>query len=230
MGSPLAEKMPEPGKRPSTKLTTAGKESESPVFYDTTRPTCSLYLVCYRSGARGCDLQQLLCAVRTRFPSDESLDIVIYANPYLVQTDHQLFVEMRRLYTTQMCGFLRRYFSLKTLRSFRLLAFTPTTRPTEVPLDDFVLQEMMYAYRNPDRLSTTDDWVHWEFRLRRQDRRHALEFVEGWNTTRIAISGTIPWLASSLVGIIWAVTGGDTQTAFTVASFILTSSSSEVPS
>jgi hypothetical protein len=98
-----------------------------------------------------------------------------------------------------------------------------------VPLDDFVLQEMMYAYRNPDRLSSTDDWVQWVFRLRRQDRRHALEFVEGWNTTRIAISGTIPWLASSLVGIIWAVTGGDTQTAFTVASFILTSSSSKCP-
>ncbi len=84
----------------------------------------------------------------------------------------------------------------------------------------------MYAYRHPKTLSTTDDWVHWAFRLRRADQRHALEFVEGWNTTPIAISGTVPWLASSLVGILWAVLGGDTQTAFTVASFILTSSSS----
>ncbi|KAL8365260.1 hypothetical protein RB595_004185 [Gaeumannomyces hyphopodioides] len=124
-----------------------------------------------------------------------------------------------------MCGFFRRYFSLKTLRGFRVLAYTPTTRPTVVPFDDFVLQEMMYAYRNPDRLSSTHDWIHWVFRLRRRDRRHALEFVEGWNTARIAISGSIPWLGSSLVGIIWAATGGDPQTAFTVASFILTSSS-----
>jgi hypothetical protein len=86
----------------------------------------------------------------------------------------------------------------------------------------------MYAYRNPDRLfDASDDWVKWVFRLRRKDKRHALEFVEGWNTTRIAISGTVPWLASCLVGIIWTARGGDPQTAFTVASFILTSSSSE---
>ncbi|KAK0620419.1 hypothetical protein B0T14DRAFT_496952 [Immersiella caudata] len=127
-----------------------------------------------------------------------------------------------------MCGFFRRYFSLKTLRAFRVLAYTPTTRPTVVPFDDFVLQEMMYAYRNPDRLfHESDDWIKWVFRLRRKDKRHALEFVEGWSTTRIAISGTIPWLASCLVGIIWTARGGDPQTAFTVASFILTSSSGE---
>jgi len=84
----------------------------------------------------------------------------------------------------------------------------------------------MYAYKNPDRfLSDSDDWIRWVFRLRRKERRHALEFVEGWNTTRIAISGTAPWLSSCLVGIIWTAIGGDAQTAFTVASFILTSSS-----
>ncbi|KAK3900318.1 hypothetical protein C8A05DRAFT_17360 [Staphylotrichum tortipilum] len=216
-----------------TETTSTHETAEStPSFYDTAKPTCSLNLVCYRSGARGCDLQQLQCVLRTLFPSDASFDAVITANPHLVHTDDQFFREMRRLYTTQMCGFFRRYFSLKTLRSFRLLAYTPTTRPTVVPFDDFVLQEMMYAYRNPDRLSTAapgldhgQEWVCWVFRLRRSDRRHALEFVEGWNTTRIAVSGSVPWLASSLVGIIWTAAGGDAQTAFTVASFILTSSS-----
>ena len=99
-----------------------------------------------------------------------------------------------------------------------------------VPFDDFIMQEMMYAYRNPDRVSgTSSDWVQWMFRLRRKDKRHALEFVEGWNTTRIAIAGTVPWLSSCLVGIIWTAMGGDAQTAFTVASFILTSSSSKSP-
>jgi len=108
------------------------------------------------------------------------------------------------------------------------IQYTPTTRPTVVPFDDFVLQEMMYAYRNPDRLfHDSDDWIKWVFRLRRKHKRHALEFVEGWNTTRIAISGTAPWLTSCLVGIIWTAIGGDAQTAFTVASFILTSSSGE---
>lgn len=106
-----------------------------------------------------------------------------------------------------------------------------------MPLDDFILQEMMYAYRHPNRLGplsgsskhrSTDDWIRWVFRLRRRDRRHALEFVEGWNTTRIAVSGTARWLSSCLLGIVWTVmSGGDAQTAFTVAIFLLASSSSE---
>jgi hypothetical protein len=91
---------------------------------------------------------------------------------------------------------------------------------------------MMYAYNHPSRLqlspsrnTQSDDWIKWVFRLRRRDRRHALEFVEGWNTTRIAVAGTVPWLSSCLLGVVWTVMGGDPQTAFTVASFLLTSSS-----
>jgi hypothetical protein len=98
-----------------------------------------------------------------------------------------------------------------------------------VPFDDFVLQEMMFAYRHPDQLASNDDWIRWVFRLRRRDKRHALEFVEGWNTMRIAVAGTVPWLSSCIVGIAWTAAGGDVQSAFTVASFILTSSSSKSP-
>jgi hypothetical protein len=87
---------------------------------------------------------------------------------------------------------------------------------------------MMYAYRNHDKISgASNDWVQWMFRLRQKDKRHALEFVEGWDTTRIAIAGTVPLLSSCLVGIIWTANGGDAQTAFTVASFILTFCSSK---
>jgi hypothetical protein len=94
-----------------------------------------------------------------------------------------------------------------------------------VPFDDFVLQEMLYAYLHPQTLPENDEWVQWVFRLRRKDKRHAVEFVEGWNTTRIAVAGTIPWLSSCIVGIAWTAAGGDVQSTFTVASFILTSSS-----
>lgn len=86
---------------------------------------------------------------------------------------------------------------------------------------------MMFAYLNPGQIESEDDWIQWVFRLRRSDRRHAVEFVEGWDTTRIAIAGTIPWLSSCIVGIAWTAAGGDVQSAFTVASFILTSSSSK---
>lgn len=89
------------------------------------------------------------------------------------------------------------------------------------------MQEMMYAYRNPHSLGDGDDWIEWVFRLRRRDVRHALEFVEGWDTMRIAVAGMIPWLSSCLIGIAWTAAGGDPQTTFTVASFVLTSSSSK---
>lgn len=84
----------------------------------------------------------------------------------------------------------------------------------------------MYAYLHPSRVSSSDDWIRWVFRLRRADRRHAVEFVEGWDSTRIAVAGAFPWFSSCLVAVAWTAAGGDPQTTFTVASFILTSSSS----
>ncbi|KAK7953794.1 hypothetical protein PG988_014488 [Apiospora saccharicola] len=194
-------------------------------FYDISKPTCSLNLVCYRSEADGCHRQQIQCALRSRYTSNVSFKDAIKANPSLIYTDHQLFGQMKRLFETKLQGSIRSRLSLKTLKAFRVLAYTPTTRPSVVPLDSFVLQEMMYAYRNPDKLGTKDAWVQWAFQLRQKNRRHAIEFVEGWDATRIATAAMIPWLGSCVVGIAWTLAGGDPQTTFTVASFILTSSS-----
>ncbi|ROV86819.1 hypothetical protein VSDG_10149 [Cytospora chrysosperma] len=199
---------------PATQATEPG-DAGAEGYYDVKRPTCSLNLVCYRSGAKGCELQQVHCVLRSRFPDDESFDKAVMANGRLVHNDVQFFNEMRRLYISKMCGPMRRYFSLKSLRAFRILAYTPTTRPTVVPFDDFVLQEMLYAYLHPQTLPKNDDWVRWVFRLRGKGNRHAVEFVEGWNTARIAVAGTIPWLSSCIVGIAWTAAGGDVQSAFT---------------
>lgn len=103
--------------------------------------------------------------------------------------------------------------------------YMPTTRPVVVPFGEFVLQEILYAYLHPQTLPEKDEWIQWVYRLRQKDKRHAVEFVEGWNTAQIAVAGTIPWLSSCIVGIAWVAAGGDVQSAFTVASFILTSSS-----
>jgi hypothetical protein len=104
------------------------------------------------------------------------------------------------------------------------------SRPTRVPLDEFILQEVLYAYNNPSTVKSEHEWVDWVFRLRRPDQRHALEFVEGWNGYRIGIIGSAPWIASSIVGIIWSAMGGDMVTAFTVAIFILTVGTCKSPS
>ena len=84
------------------------------------------------------------------------------------------------------------------------------------------MQEVLYAYNHPNEFGDETDWIDWVFRLRQPDKRHALEFVEGWNGTRIAFVGTVPCVLSTLLGVIWVARGGDAQTTFTVASFILT--------
>lgn len=95
-------------------------------------------------------------------------------------------------------------------------------RPAIVPLDSFVLQEIIYAYNHPSKIDTTHHWIEWVYQLRQEQKRHTLEFVEGWNGTRIAVLGTIPLIFSTLVGLIWSIKYGDWQTAFTVAGYILT--------
>jgi hypothetical protein len=182
---------------------------------------------------------------RSKYPTQYDFEAALAKNEGLIATDQQLFRALRASYMREMCGFWRRYFSLKTLKRLRLLSvsafrlsglpfehylillqYTESTRPTPVPLDDFTMAEVLYAYNHPSSFGgdphTDTDWIDWVFRLRQPDKRHALEFVEGWNGTRIAIVGTVPCVASTLIGVIWTARGGDAQTAFTVASFILT--------
>jgi hypothetical protein len=100
--------------------------------------------------------------------------------------------------------------------------YKPGSRPTVVPLDTFVLQEMLYAYNHPSKIDTDHSWIDWVFNLRQAEKRHALEFVVGWNGTRIAFLGTLPLVLSTAASLVWGILSGDWQTAFTVASFILT--------
>jgi hypothetical protein len=97
-----------------------------------------------------------------------------------------------------------------------------------VPLEDVVLQEVLYTYQNPSKIITEHEWIDWVFRLRQPDRRHALEFVEGWNGTRIAVAGSIPLLLSTVLGVVWSVKGSGIPDAFSVAGFILTAGSCEL--
>jgi hypothetical protein len=89
-------------------------------------------------------------------------------------------------------------------------------------MDSAALQEILYAYRNPSKVTTETQWIDWVYTLRQPDHRHALEFVETWSGFRIAMLGSIPLISSTMVGVIWAVRSGDVQGAFTVAAFILT--------
>jgi len=163
----------------------------SPTIDDWSKPTCSLNLMCYRPGSQGCIRRQIQVA---RKSSEEY--------PAMIQTDQDFFQALHREYEQHICGFWRRYLSLKTLRQIRLLSFTPMTRPEVVPLDDFTLQEIFYAYQHPEHIKTESEWIDWVFRLRQADRRHALEFVEGWSGFRIGLIGSLPWVVATIVGVV----------------------------
>ncbi|KAF2183736.1 hypothetical protein K469DRAFT_751445 [Zopfia rhizophila CBS 207.26] len=197
---------------------TAGDNDRSNI---STKPTCSLNLVCYRKGSTGCVMRQIVVTSQDRWNSYKVYKDFFLKHPNLIPSDERLFKELRKTYLKDMCGFWRRNFSLKTLRRLRLLSYTSTTRPVPVPLDEFTMQEVLWAYNHPSSFGTETDWIEWVFRLRQPDKRHALEFVEGWNPTRIAALGALPCVASTLVGVVWSALEGDVQTAFTVAGFML---------
>ena len=50
----------------------------------------------------------------------------------------------------------------------------------------------------------------------------------GWSGVRIALVGAVPCGAATMVGVTWVRRGGDAQTAFTVAAFVLTVGNGEL--
>lgn len=130
MNSPLVASNDPTQLRPQTtaNLIAGSNDAVQDTFYDVTKPTCSLNIICYRSGASGCELQQVQCTLRSRFPDDESFEKVLADNKHLVCSDAQLFEQMQRLYQSKMCSGARRYLSLKSLRAFRILAVSKTHR------------------------------------------------------------------------------------------------------
>jgi hypothetical protein len=101
--------------------------------------------------------------------------------------------------------------------------YGPTTRPVRL-LDPsaLALQELWYAFRRPEQIESQGEWVDWAFALKAQaNNRYGLEFVEGWNGSKIAALGVTPLLGTLVASIAWARAGGDLQTVFTVTSYAL---------
>jgi hypothetical protein len=222
---------------------TAWPASQNTPQHVSTHPICALKLVYYRTSS-GCELHQIQTVLESRFKDKESFQNTIVQDSNPISRDEQFFQALRDVYMKKMCGFWRRTFFLKTFRGIRLLSVSSSVmplyfyqlrltssvhsnfRPAVVPLDEFVLQEIIYAYQNPSKITTEHEWIHWVFRLRQQDLRHALEFVEAWNPTGIAVVGLIPLLVSTVLGIVWGVQSG-IQDGFAIAGFILTAGNCE---
>jgi hypothetical protein len=99
----------------SNRSAASQKQNEDP----TQKPTCTLNLVCY---TRGCSLSQIQVTLASKFEKEEQYKKLLAAHPKVITTDRQLFDGLRDRYRNDFCGFWRRFFSLKTLRTLRLLS------------------------------------------------------------------------------------------------------------
>lgn len=97
-------------------------QNERAITNSLNKPTCSLNLICYRPGSQGCVLQQVRVVSRERFEEENHYQKAVTKDQGLIQTDQEFFQAIRDEYTTNMCGFWRRYLTLKTLRHIRLLS------------------------------------------------------------------------------------------------------------
>ena len=120
MAVPLDERPPAPP-RPSPIRPTSPMQA---VMTDKNlgKPTCSLNLICYRPGSQGCVLRQVRVIDKQRFQHDVDYDEAVKQDPGIIESDKDFFDAIQTEYTAHMCGFWRRYFSLKTLRHIRLLS------------------------------------------------------------------------------------------------------------
>jgi hypothetical protein len=145
---------------------------------------------------------------------------------------------MRDSYEKELCQPWQRFFSLKSLRTVRLRSYVEgeNTRSVIVEGDPMAMQEFLYYVYHPDKVAEEYNrprvWIDWVFSLReeRSDgsvHRHLVEFVEGWSPVRITIASSFPLVGSVVMGVVWASMTGDAQSAFSVASFLLTFGSGE---
>lgn len=97
-----------------------GNPSAYPSNWNTDEPECSLNLFCRRTSKGGYVGNQIKAIKPWRYKRDK-FEKKIRENPHLVYNDRKFFEELNRAYYTHMCGFWRRWLSLKTLRTFQLV-------------------------------------------------------------------------------------------------------------
>lgn len=112
-----------PEQEPSQNLEVAPPRKSKPnaAEWDTTSSICTLNVFCRRtSQGRYVGHRITVIDVRAYLDPDEARAIIMN-DPHLVHNDRRFFEELNFVYYTHMCSFWRRWFSLKTLRTFQLV-------------------------------------------------------------------------------------------------------------
>lgn len=91
--------------------------------------TCSLHLLCYRSGGRGCKRAYIRVTKKEFYAGVLEYEEDIKNSQDLITRDENFFKGLRRIYRSEMCGFWRRLLGLKTLRRIQLLTVRWSVEP-----------------------------------------------------------------------------------------------------
>ncbi|KAH0603950.1 uncharacterized protein H6S33_006981 [Morchella sextelata] len=169
----------------------------------------------------------LLCIHSAQMRTAKNYRVAVFrSHPNMENTtDKELFLEFKRTYNVELRSFWQRFFSLRGLKYIGVIEYTQPESPALLQLDAASRNSILHAFNKPHKISTTNDWVDWIFRIKGlSPNRYGLEFVQGWDGRKIVILAAVPWIGSVITAFLWSALTGDVQTAMAVASYILTAS------
>lgn len=160
-------------------------------------------------------------------------------------TDRELWMEIRRIYRTELQKEWRRIFLFQKVRHIvpievreraralkdmpghndveHLMQYSPSGVPIRQDPKNFAYaHEFGHSYHHASQIRTQHEWVDWFVRFKSSpDKSYGLEFVEGLWAEKLAVFAILWTVAIIVVSAVWCALGGQLQTVFTVMSFVL---------
>jgi hypothetical protein len=90
--------------------------------YDTSKPTCTLNLMCFRDQTKGCRIWQVSVTHVDKWMDWNAFSQYCHDHEHVLTSDKSLFRAMRVAYEKELSSLWRRWTSLKSLKGFRILS------------------------------------------------------------------------------------------------------------
>ncbi|RPD58615.1 hypothetical protein L226DRAFT_466392 [Lentinus tigrinus ALCF2SS1-7] len=139
--------------------------------------------------------------------------------------DADLLRELSRSYD-KLRTVWRKWFSLRSVRYVNMLAgfcglFADHTcvyprRVGPAGVSPSKNMRLRYFLRHPDQMKGRHEFMQ----VLTAHTDYGIEFVEGWQLTRIAVAILLPVVASLILGVVYSILENDVSSAFTVAGYM----------
>ncbi|KAI0788316.1 hypothetical protein C8Q74DRAFT_1196835 [Fomes fomentarius] len=133
--------------------------------------------------------------------------------------DAELLKELGRSYD-KLRTVWRKWFSLRSVRSITMVYADHTCvyprRLGPAGVSPSKNMRLRYFLRHPDQMKGRHEFM--QVLTARTDL--GIEFVEGWQLTRITIAILLPILLSTVLAVVYSIVLGDVSDAFTIAAYM----------